>query len=214
MFRIKDKIGNGSFGEVFKAIREADGQEVALKMVPKYGDCTSREISILQKLNHPNIVPVYSHFFCNVSSSNNTTDEKQVESKNKIIQVIVMKFYPQNLKQFINQNGTLTIEITRLLMTQLCKAVEHSHKMNITHRDIKSSNILIDPNTLQLALADFGCAKDLTVDPINMIYTGSRYYRAPELLLNSSYYTEKIDVWSVGCVFFECLEGKPPFTGN
>lgn len=209
MFRIKSKIGNGSFGEVFKASRESDGQVVALKMIPKYGECTSREISILQKLNHPNIIPIFSHFFCSVSNSNKKKEFKRA----RIIQVIVMKFYPQNLKQFLKLSGPLSIKNTKILMKQLCQGISYSHSMQITHRDIKSSNILIDPNNLKLVLADFGCAKDLTIDSINMIYTGSRYYRAPELLLNSSHYNEKIDIWSIGCVIYECLEGSPPFKG-
>ena len=67
MFRIIQKIGSGSFGDVFQAIREIDGECVALKVVPKYGTYLSREIQILQQISHPNVVSILSSFYCKVN---------------------------------------------------------------------------------------------------------------------------------------------------
>lgn len=86
--------------------------------------------------------------------------------------------------------------------------------MGICHRDIKPTNVLVDPRNHELRLCDFGSAKKLIPTESNISYICSRYYRAPELMLCSSEYDNSIDVWSTGCVIAEMVLGVPIFPGN
>jgi len=86
--------------------------------------------------------------------------------------------------------------------------------LGICHRDIKPSNILICPETHLLYLCDFGSAKRLIKDEVNVSYICSRKYRAPELIFGATNYTHMIDVWSVGCILVEMLTGKVLFEGS
>jgi len=84
----------------------------------------------------------------------------------------------------------------------------------VCHRDIKPQNLLINPETFELKLCDFGSAKVLVAGESNVSYICSRYYRAPELLFGAVEYTWSIDVWSTGCVFCELLLTQPIFAGE
>ena len=86
--------------------------------------------------------------------------------------------------------------------------------MGICHRDIKPQNLLVNPATGELKLADFGSAKILVPTEPNVSYICSRYYRAPELIFGATNYTTKIDVWSAGCVVAEMILGQPLFPGE
>jgi mitogen-activated protein kinase 15 len=103
-------------------------------------------------------------------------------------------------------------------MLQLLKATCYMHSKACIHRDIKPANILIDKES-NIKLADFGLTRQfnkiLEDEPDEMTnYVASRWYRAPEILLGSSLYTEKADMWSVGCVFAELLLGRVLFDGS
>jgi len=88
------------------------------------------------------------------------------------------------------------------------------HSLGICHRDIKPQNLLINPETHELKLCDFGSAKILVKAEPNVSYICSRYYRAPELIFGASDYTPAIDVWSSGCVMAELIMGQPIFAGD
>ena len=92
-------------------------------------------------------------------------------------------------------------------MYQLARALVQLHALGIAHRDIKPTNVLFDPGSLRAALCDFGSAKQLVVGEPNVAYICSRYYRAPELVLGSTVYGQKIDIWSYGCILAEILLG-------
>ena len=87
------------------------------------------------------------------------------------------------------------------------------HSQDIIHRDIKPDNILINPETMELKLADFGSAKKLLPGKPSITYMCSRFYRAPELILDRDLYGPAIDTWSYGCVLAEMAIGVPLFTG-
>ena len=96
-------------------------------------------------------------------------------------------------------------------MYQLLRGLKYIHSANVLHRDLKPSNILLNANG-ELKICDFGLAR-VASDAMTE-YVGTRWYRAPELLLNSSAYTSAIDVWSVGCIFFQMLTRTPLFPGG
>merc|ERR1712060_994275 len=97
---------------------------------------------------------------------------------------------------------------------QICRALAYVHSLGICHRDIKPQNLLLDPETHIVKLCDFGSAKILVKGMTNVAYICSRYYRAPELIFESSHYTKTIDIWSLGCVIAELFLGTPLFQGG
>lgn len=96
-------------------------------------------------------------------------------------------------------------------MFQLIRGLHHLKKLNIVHRDIKPQNTLWDFQTASMKICDFGSAKKIVQDEESISYIGSRFYRAPELVLGSSFYGVEIDMWAVGCIFAEALLKKPLF---
>ena len=112
-------------------------------------------------------------------------------------------------------------------MYQLMRGLEHMHRNGIYHRDIKPENVMLGtvggcgvravPNALQddiVKLADMGSCRGVLAKPPYTEYIATRWYRAPECLLTDGNYTYKMDVWSVGCVFFEMLANYPLFPGT
>lgn len=104
------------------------------------------------------------------------------------------------------------MEDIRSYMKQILTGMAYVHKQGIFHRDLKPENILLNDKGV-VKICDFGSAKFLN-DKLNTPYIVSRYYRAPELILACSDYTEKIDVWAIGCIFFEFLKLMPLFPGR
>ena len=93
----------------------------------------------------------------------------------------------------------------KLYAYQAFRGLAYIHALGICHRDIKPQNLLVDPDTHELKICDFGSAKRLSAGEVNVSYICSRYYRAPELIFGATNYTQSIDVWSVGCVLAELL---------
>jgi len=103
----------------------------------------------------------------------------------------------------------------QLYAYQICRALNYLHHVvGVCHRDIKPQNLLVNPQSHQLKICDFGSAKMLVPGEPNISYICSRYYRAPELIFGASEYTTAIDMWSVGCVLAELLLGQPLFPGE
>ncbi|KAF7151193.1 hypothetical protein RHSIM_Rhsim02G0086000 [Rhododendron simsii] len=96
---------------------------------------------------------------------------------------------------------------------QILRGLKYIHSANVLHRDLKPSNLLLNANC-DLKICDFGLARVTSETDFMTEYVVTRWYRAPELLLNSSDYTAAIDVWSVGCVFMELMDRKPLFPGR
>lgn len=108
----------------------------------------------------------------------------------------------------------MTLDRVVDIFYQLCLAVQHLHSKKIAHRDLKPSNVILREEDDYVMLIDFGSAKKLEPGKENALYCVSRFYRAPELLLNCDEYGLKIDVWSMGCILWELVVGRPLFKGK
>ena len=183
------------------------GEVVAIKKVYQDRRYKNREYTITKELSHPNIIKLIHAFY--------TTGEK----KDEIYLNLVMNYVSDNLNRIIrnyNHNKeSFPLFTLKLYTFQIARALNYIHSKSICHRDIKPQNILIDPSTNRVYLCDFGSAKVIHPDDTNNVsYICSRYYRAPELILESQNYSESIDIWSFGCVIAEMLKGKPFLQGD
>lgn len=124
-----------------------------------------------------------------------------------------MTHYEGDLYSLIRQFGKrgLTTMDIKLFSFQIFRGLNSIHQMGIAHRDIKPHNILYKGK--KAAICDFGSAKILTHEP-NLPYICSRCYRAPELIFGATHYTTMIDIWSVGCILLEMIQGCPLFMGE
>ncbi|XP_041674397.1 protein kinase shaggy isoform X4 [Drosophila eugracilis] len=199
-------IGNGSFGVVFQAKLCDTGELVAIKKVLQDRRFKNRELQIMRKLEHCNIVKLLYFFY---SSG---------EKRDEVFLNLVLEYIPETVykvaRQYAKTKQTIPINFIRLYMYQLFRSLAYIHSLGICHRDIKPQNLLLDPETAVLKLCDFGSAKQLLHGEPNVSYICSRYYRAPELIFGAINYTTKIDVWSAGCVLAELLLGQPIFPGD
>jgi len=207
------KIGNGSFGTVYKAICKETNEIVAIKSVFQDIHYKNRELSILKELNNINCINIKDYFF--------TTKHSSTSENEKYLNV-VMDYFPitltnliqkNNISQNYSKNSLSTLEI-KLYSYQMFHALFYLETINVCHRDIKPQNILIDPEKKLLKICDFGSAKKLQKGVSNVAYICSRYYRAPELIFNAEEYTNAIDMWSVCCVICEMVLEHPLFQGE
>jgi cyclin-dependent kinase 1 len=208
-FQKLEKIGEGTYGVVYKARHKTTGQLVALKKIRLECDdegCPStavREISLLKELKlHPFIVQLLD--VIHQGSSNQSS---------KLY--LVFEFLLMDLKKYIDTvNGAIDPALVKSYTYQICSGIEFCHARRIIHRDLKPQNLLIDTKGL-IKLADFGLGRAFGI-PIRA-YTHevvTLWYRCPEVLLGGKRYSCGIDTWSIGCIFAEMANKKPLFQGD
>nr|AKJ32474.1 glycogen synthase kinase 3-beta [Pinctada fucata] len=199
-------IGNGSFGVVYQAKLVDTNELVAIKKVLQDKRFKNRELQIMRKLEHVNIVKL-KYFFYSAG-----------EKKDEVFLNLVLEYVPETVyrvaRHYSKSKQTIPMLYIKLYMYQLFRSLAYIHHVGVCHRDIKPQNLLLDPETGVLKLCDFGSAKMLQPGEPNVSYICSRYYRAPELIFGATDYTCRIDVWSAGCVLAELLLGQPIFPGD
>ncbi|KAL5730389.1 [pyruvate dehydrogenase (acetyl-transferring)] kinase [Ranunculus cassubicifolius] len=205
-FEKLDKIGQGTYSNVYRA-RDLDrGKIVALKKVrfdnlePESVRFMAREINILRRLDHPNIIKL----------------EGLVTSRMSCSLYLVLEYMEHDLAGLASFPGQKFTEAqVKCYMQQLLRGLDHCHSRGVLHRDIKGSNLLID-NSGILKIADFGLASFF--DPHQNQPLTSRvvtlWYRPPELLLGATHYGISVDLWSTGCILAELYAGKPIMPGR
>nr|pir probable protein kinase (EC 2.7.1.37) cdc2/cdc28-related - Trichomonas vaginalis [Trichomonas vaginalis] len=189
------KLGEGTYGSVFRATHIPTDQPVVLKLVRMdleedgIPPSSVREVCILKSLNHPNIL----HF-------------REVICKDSKI-IMVCEFMDMDLKNFLSKRR-MNPDLLRSYAFQLLCGTYYLHRIGIVHRDIKPENILIDRNGL-LKLGDFGTAAYCFHPiPYDIEEIKTPWYLAPEILINAPAHGTEIDIWSIGCVIAEMARGN------
>jgi len=200
-FNIKDMLGQGAFGQVFKVIHKTSLITYALKVVKK-GVITKHamekqilnEVRIMYSLKHPNVVSLYNHF----------EDDDNI--------YLVIEFCDNGqLYDVLKKKGRFDEKTAAKFMADLVSGLDYIHNQDppIIHRDIKPENLLISgENTIKLA--DFGWSNFGGGSNPRSTYAGTPEYLAPEMI-NETGHSEKLDIWTVGILFFELITGKTPF---
>lgn len=203
-FRIDAMLGEGGMGQVFRATREGDGAPVALKVMKRefaadqqYSRRFLREARAAQEVSHKHLVSVL--------------EAGEAEGR----QYLVMRYVPgRSLQERIEIDGPLPIDELLRMVSHIAAGLDALHHHDLVHRDIKTSNILLEPDG-SASLTDFGLAKgrgySMLTKPGQVM--GTLDYLAPELIRGKEA-GPRSDIYSFGCVVFECLAGTPPFAGK
>ena len=192
---------------MLKARNKETGDYVAIKKFKESEEdeavrkTTIREVKVLRVLKHENIVQLKEAF----------------RRQGKLY--LVFEYVERNLLEVLEErpNGIDVMqnqpEHIQQYIYQLCKAIEFCHSQSIIHRDIKPENLLISKIHV-LKLCDFGFARSYSAANLLTDYVATRWYRAPELLVGSGNYSTSVDIWAIGCIMGELIDGQPLFPGE
>ncbi|RCV45314.1 hypothetical protein SEVIR_9G448200v4 [Setaria viridis] len=199
-------IGRGAYGIVCSVMNFETREMVAIKKIASAFDNhmdakrTLREIKLLRHLDHENIIGIRDVIPPPIPQAFNDV-------------YIGTELMDTDLHHIIRSNQELSEEHCQYFLYQILRGLKYIHSANVIHRDLKPSNLLLNANC-DLKICDFGLARPSSESDMMTEYVVTRWYRAPELLLNSTDYSAAIDVWSVGCIFMELINRQPLFPGR
>ena len=200
------QIGKGYFGKIYSVKVIKTGEMRACKQLSKLGIVDhkklQREIDILMKADHPNIIKLYEYF----------------ESKNNFYLVMEEcnggELFDKIIEHIDNDEMYTEKEAAEIIM-EIMSAIEYCHNNGICHRDLKPENLLYlkkgDEKDNPIKIIDFGLSQNIDIKKILSSKVGTAYYVSPEIL--SGKYNEKCDIWSAGVILYVLLSGDPPFNG-
>ncbi|XP_024371213.1 cell division control protein 2 homolog isoform X2 [Physcomitrium patens] len=200
-----EKIGEGTYGVVYKARDRLTNETIALKKIRLEQEdegvpsTAIREISLLKEMHHGNIVRL----------------QDVVHSEKRLY--LVFEYLDLDLKKHMDTCPDLAKDprLIKTFLYQILRGIAYCHAHRVLHRDLKPQNLLIDRRTNALKLADFGLARAFGIPVRTFTHeVVTLWYRAPEILLGSRHYSTPVDVWSVGCIFAEMVNQRPLFPGD
>lgn len=217
MFSIPDRyrnlrfIGEGAYGIVVAADDMLHNEPVAIKKITSFEhqtfvQRTLREITILLKFEHENIIDI-----------KNVIRDTQWETNQTMREIYLVQDLMETDLYRLLRTQKLSTDHVCYFTYQMLRGLKYIHSANVIHRDLKPSNLLLNSNC-DLKICDFGLAR--VCDPnhghegVLTEYVATRWYRAPEIMLNARNYTKAIDIWSIGCILCEMLTNQPLFPGN
>ena len=207
------RLGGGTFADVYKAKEKSTGELVAIKVLKrkykKWEDCLElRECSSLQKLHDSSLA--------NKPGEENIIKLKQIIFIKKTQTLnLVFEYMKTDLLELMKEQepNKLSEEQIRDIMYQTLLGLSFMHKYGFFHRDMKPENLLL--NGKKIKIADFGLAREIRSVPPYTEYVSTRYYRAPECILQFTNYNSPIDIWGLGCIMAEMyLHPQPLFCGS
>jgi serine/threonine protein kinase len=203
-YKLLDKLGEGTYGVVYKAYDNKTQQVIAIKKIrldmedEGVPPTAIREISLLKELcRHPNIVSLHD----------------VIHKGQKLC--LVFEFLPNDLKAYMEmEDANLNAALVKKWTYQLLAGINFCHSRRILHRDLKPPNLLIDEHN-NMKLGDFGLARAFGVPMREYTHeVVTLWYRAPEVLLGTKHYSTPLDIWSIGCIMAEMASMTPLFTGD
>uniref|UniRef100_A0A8D0D409 mitogen-activated protein kinase n=1 Tax=Sander lucioperca TaxID=283035 RepID=A0A8D0D409_SANLU len=198
-YRDLKQVGTGAYGTVCSAWDRRMGTQVAIKKLHRpfqsklFAKRAYRELRLLKHMKHENVRTLSKYF-------------KAVQC----IFYLVMPFMGTDLGKLMKLER-LSEDRVQFLVYQMMRGLKYIHSAGIIHRDLKPGNLAINPDC-ELKILDFGLARQADVEMTGYVVT--RWYRAPEVILNWMHYTQTVDIWSAGCIMAEMLLGKPLFKGS
>uniref|UniRef100_A0AC35TGF1 Protein kinase domain-containing protein n=1 Tax=Rhabditophanes sp. KR3021 TaxID=114890 RepID=A0AC35TGF1_9BILA len=203
-FDASGRIGEGTYGVVFKARWAKMNCDVALKKIKIDKDLEGvpstclREVSLLKELSHPNVVKLYDAIYLETRL------------------FLVFEFIDNDLKNVIKKikNRKIPLPYIKSFAHQLLNALAYCHARRVLHRDLKPQNLLVT-NSGTIKLADFGLARSISLPARNYTHeVVTLWYRAPEIILGADFYSTGVDVWSLSLILLECYTGQALLPGD
>uniref|UniRef100_A0A0N4ZJR2 mitogen-activated protein kinase n=1 Tax=Parastrongyloides trichosuri TaxID=131310 RepID=A0A0N4ZJR2_PARTI len=197
-------IGTGAYGCVCSTECSITKEKYAIKKItrpfdsPIHANRTHRELRLLRLMNHENVINLHDVF----------TSTETFSKFNDIY--LVTSLMGADLSDILKIQK-LSDEHIQFLVYQILRALKYIHSAGIIHRDLKPSNIAVNEDC-ELRILDFGLARHTESEMTG--YVATRWYRAPEIMLNWMHYSQTVDMWSVGCIMAELITGKTLFPGN
>uniref|UniRef100_A0A4W6D381 mitogen-activated protein kinase n=1 Tax=Lates calcarifer TaxID=8187 RepID=A0A4W6D381_LATCA len=203
-YRDLKQVGTGAYGTVCSAWDRRTGTQVAIKKLHRpfqsklFAKRAYRELRLLKHMKHENVIGLLDVF----------TAEISLDRLRDFY--LVMPFMGTDLSKLMKLER-LSEDRVQFLVYQMLKGLKYIHSAGIIHRDLKPGNLAINPDC-ELKILDFGLARQADAEMTGYVVT--RWYRAPEVILNWMHYTQTVDIWSAGCIMAEMLLGKPLFKGS
>ncbi|KAE8623311.1 hypothetical protein XENTR_v10005559 [Xenopus tropicalis] len=196
-------VGSGAYGSVCSAIDLKTGEKVAIKKLSRpfqseiFAKRAFRELTLLKHMNHENVIGLLDVF----TSATSFNDFHNF--------YLVMPYMQIDLQKIMGHH--LSEDKVQYLVYQMLCGLKYIHAAGIIHRDLKPGNLAVNEDC-ELKILDFGLARHADAEMTGYVVT--RWYRAPEVILNWMHYNKTVDIWSVGCIMGEMLTGKTLFKGK
>ncbi|MEM8864358.1 MAG: serine/threonine-protein kinase [Planctomycetota bacterium] len=204
-YELLDELGEGAAGVAYRARHHETGEPVAIKLLHAEldGDIELqrrfvREVSVLQRLEHPNIV---GHKDCGLHDDKLYFAMELVDSG--------------TLDQVLRQRGALPWRLATEVAIKVCRALSHAHAEGVIHRDLKPANLFLSAEG-EVKVGDFGLARDLNQHRLTVEgqTVGTCRFMAPEQVQGQADLTGAVDLYALGCLLFQMVVGQPPFDGT
>nr|WMS36544.1 p38 [Liposcelis bostrychophila] len=203
-YQMLTPVGSGAYGQVCSAVDTVTGLKVAIKKLARpfqsavHAKRTYRELRMLKHMKHENVIGLLNVFHPSTC----------LDNFNQVY--LVTHLMGADLNNII-RTQRLSDDHVQFLVYQILRGLKYIHSAGIIHRDLKPSNIAVNEDC-ELKILDFGLARPTENEMTG--YVATRWYRAPEIMLNWMHYNQTVDIWSVGCIMAELITGRTLFPGT